>query len=192
MLKGIHLKELPSKIGKFFLKSVLLLLLVLNRALANKRISFLPFFLFSTFRIVKNGMSPVTRTPIKIEDLYPNTAIKALLDEEKAKDETSIHPAIRKWRNEKPPERMIRSADIEASTRPYFPSLDDENEAINQRIARYDNVIRCVFASTIITFILFYFVRDNLVMAGIFFFFGFMRWFEYCVQRRRGRPRIYY
>jgi hypothetical protein len=47
-----------------------------------------------------NGNSPITRTPMTCEDLYDNLAVANLLTDEKAKDEHSIHPAIRKWKIE--------------------------------------------------------------------------------------------
>jgi hypothetical protein len=50
-----------------------------------------------------NHTSPITRTTVSVNDLYPNNAIVALLEEEKGKSEGSIHPSIRKWKEEKPP-----------------------------------------------------------------------------------------
>jgi hypothetical protein len=50
-----------------------------------------------------NHTSPITQTTISVDDLYPNNAIVALLEEEKGKSEGSIHPSIRKWKEEKPP-----------------------------------------------------------------------------------------
>jgi hypothetical protein len=47
-----------------------------------------------------NGNSPITRTPMTCEDLYDNLAVANLLADEKARDEHSIHPAIRKWKIE--------------------------------------------------------------------------------------------
>ena len=51
-----------------------------------------------------NGSSPLTRTVLRLDDLYPNNAIASLLDGEKAKGNESIHPSIRKWKEEAPPE----------------------------------------------------------------------------------------
>jgi hypothetical protein len=50
-----------------------------------------------------NGTSPITRNPVSIEVLYPNHAIEELLEVEKCRSEGSIHPSIRKFREEKPP-----------------------------------------------------------------------------------------
>ena len=54
--------------------------------------------------IKANGNSPLTRTVLRLDDLYPNNAIASLLDGEKAKGNESIHPSIRKWKEEAPPE----------------------------------------------------------------------------------------
>jgi hypothetical protein len=53
--------------------------------------------------IQKKHSSPITRTTASVNDLYPNNAIVALLEEEKGKSEGSIHPSIRKWKEEVPP-----------------------------------------------------------------------------------------
>lgn len=56
------------------------------------------------------GTSPITRTSMSVDDLYPNNVIRELLEGEKAKAEGTIHPSIRKWKAEKPPE--ITDADV--------------------------------------------------------------------------------
>lgn len=50
-----------------------------------------------------NQNSPITRAALQISQLYPNTAIQRLLDQEKAKPEEQMHPSVRKWRDERPP-----------------------------------------------------------------------------------------
>jgi hypothetical protein len=50
-----------------------------------------------------NGTSPITRHTVSIEVLYPNHAIEELLEVEKCRSEGSIHPSIRKFREETPP-----------------------------------------------------------------------------------------
>jgi hypothetical protein len=49
-----------------------------------------------------NGNSPITRTSVTVEDLYPNNVIAELLEEEKRRSDDSIHPSIRKWKQEAP------------------------------------------------------------------------------------------
>jgi len=53
--------------------------------------------------IRENGSSPLTRTELSIGDLFPNHAITELLNIEKNRDESSIHPSIRKFKAEEPP-----------------------------------------------------------------------------------------
>jgi hypothetical protein len=50
-----------------------------------------------------NQNSPITRADLQIDQLYPNTAIKFLLDQEKEKPEDQMHPSIRKWKEEPAP-----------------------------------------------------------------------------------------
>ena len=54
--------------------------------------------------VIANGNSPLTRTVLSLDDLYPNNAIKDLLDREKAKSNESVHPSIRRWKEQAPPE----------------------------------------------------------------------------------------
>jgi hypothetical protein len=54
-----------------------------------------------------NGSSPITRTSVTVEDLYPNNVIAELLEEEKRRSDDSIHPSIRKWKQEAPPRQSI-------------------------------------------------------------------------------------
>jgi hypothetical protein len=52
-----------------------------------------------------NGKSPATRSPLTVDQLYPNHAISDLLDEEKNRAEETMHPSIRKFKAETPPRR---------------------------------------------------------------------------------------
>lgn len=56
-----------------------------------------------------NGTSPVTRSPLAAEELYPNHIIRRLLDNERGKTEDEMHPEIRRWKDEPAP----KSTDIE-------------------------------------------------------------------------------
>jgi hypothetical protein len=52
-----------------------------------------------------NGKSPATRTPLTVEALYENHAISDLLDEEKNGSDDTMHPSIRRFKTETPPQR---------------------------------------------------------------------------------------
>jgi hypothetical protein len=52
-----------------------------------------------------NGKSPATRSPLTVDQLYPNHAISNLLDEEKNRSDDTMHPSIRKFKAELPPQR---------------------------------------------------------------------------------------
>jgi hypothetical protein len=52
-----------------------------------------------------NSNSPITRTIMSLTQLYPNHAIHQLLAEEKQQDETTMHPSIRQFKTEAPPQR---------------------------------------------------------------------------------------
>ena len=60
-----------------------------------------------------NGSSPLTRTTLTVEELYPNRAIQDLLDLETQRNEGSIHPSIRRFKQEAAPQ-SIRNSDPES------------------------------------------------------------------------------
>jgi hypothetical protein len=83
--------------------------------------------------IQANHTSPITRTSASVDDLYPNNAISALLEEEKGKSEGSIHPSIRKWKEEGPPPTSTSTpSDPEVGGAARFPTtqagLDEMRE----------------------------------------------------------------
>jgi hypothetical protein len=53
--------------------------------------------------IQANANSPITRASLNVKDLYPNKALAELLEEEKRRDDESMHPSIRKWKLEASP-----------------------------------------------------------------------------------------
>ena len=67
-----------------------------------------------------HGTSPITRTKMSIKDLYPNLAVAELLKEEMNRSDESMHPAIKVWKDEAPPERLDPSERLQsnASTAP--------------------------------------------------------------------------
>ena len=56
-----------------------------------------------------NQNSPITRTDLRINQLYPNKALEKLLQDEKERPEDQMHPTIRKWKEEPVP----RATDVE-------------------------------------------------------------------------------
>jgi hypothetical protein len=54
-----------------------------------------------------NNNSPITRTAISVDQLYDNNAIADLMDEEKERSDESIHPSIRRWKEEAPPAATV-------------------------------------------------------------------------------------
>lgn len=133
--------------------------------------------------ITVNGMSPVTRTTLAADSLYPNTAIKTLLDDEKKKEESQMHPSIRKWKSEDPPERKLL-ADNNAGTGDggttanafQFPTTESELEA------RRQERIRAAYGCVALLFLIVLFVFAS--MYG-----GF--WIIFCITLycicRKGR-----
>jgi hypothetical protein len=87
--------------------------------------------------IQANHTSPITRTSASVDDLYPNNAIMALLEEEKGKSEDAIHPSIRKWKEEAPPStNTYTPTDPEVGGAARFPTTQaglDEVRAQHRR-----------------------------------------------------------
>lgn len=102
-----------------------------------------------------NGESPITRKPLSREDLYPNNAIKALLDDEKAKPEEALHPSIRNFLKENPPaygdEESSLGGQQDTVRVSNFPSNEEELE--ERRRDRGENTALCI--SVIFTLVLF-------------------------------------
>ena len=63
-----------------------------------------------------HGTSPITRTKMSIKDLYPNLAVAELLKEEMNRSDESMHPAIKVWKDEAPPERLDPSGLVQQTT----------------------------------------------------------------------------
>jgi hypothetical protein len=84
-----------------------------------------------------NGTSPLTRTTSSVESLYPNHAIADLLDIEKGRTEGSIHPSIRKWKEEEPPKATDPELGGSAAPAPSrFPISAEELEREEERRRR--------------------------------------------------------
>lgn len=56
--------------------------------------------------IMVNGRCPTTRDPLSIEELRPNNNLQKLLMDEKEKSDETIHPSIRRWKEELEKERL--------------------------------------------------------------------------------------
>ena len=50
--------------------------------------------------VQNNSDSPVTRTPLSVDQLYDNNAVLNILLEESEKSDDDIHPCIRRWKEE--------------------------------------------------------------------------------------------
>jgi len=116
--------------------------------------------------IQKNGASPITRTPLSKEDLYKNHAISALLDEEKRKNTSDIHPSVRRFMQEDPPEAAPGSSDhgVAQSQIYLFPTTPEEMETRRHstRRARITNIVALLF---VVIFLIFS------ISTGIWFLF---------------------
>jgi hypothetical protein len=89
--------------------------------------------------IQANDNSPITRTSLTVEDLYPNKALAELLEEEKCRDDETMHPSIREWKLEAPPTAVVATdpeSGAAASTPSQFPTTPTELEQ-NQRRERH-------------------------------------------------------
>ena len=120
-----------------------------------------------------NGDSPLTRTSMTLEDLYPNTAIKDLLDLEKNHADASIHPSIRKWKEEAPPQQtdpaLGGSAAANTSQGGAFPTTPAE---LNNRRRRHQTSNANIFMALIFTVIVLVYAFIFLGVLGVIFAVG--------------------
>mmetsp|Transcript_11448 Transcript_11448/g.13517 ORF Transcript_11448/g.13517 Transcript_11448/m.13517 type:complete len:308 (-) Transcript_11448:113-1036(-) len=108
--------------------------------------------------IQKNGSSPLTRTSLNKEALYKNRAITALLDEEKRKDMTNIHPSIRRFVDEEPPEEPQISPNPGEARIYLFPTTPEEIAARRRLIQRerQKSFIGLIFVAIFVVVLAFY------------------------------------
>lgn len=114
-----------------------------------------------------NGNSPITRASVSVEDLYPNKALSALLEEEKSRSDESIHPSIRKWKEEPPPQATDPEVGgaLPVTTMPTTP--EENNEAERGRKVAVRTLIGLAFAL--------FFVILALMYGNVFIiFYGFI------------------
>lgn len=119
-----------------------------------------------------NGTSPTTRSELTVEDLYSNHAISDLIDIEKNRSEETMHPSIRKFKEESPPERtdaemggnVVAEANAEAATNNRYPTTQAEVNALRNRQTQAS----CSVFALVFTFI----VLIMFVPFGLYFAFG--------------------
>jgi len=105
--------------------------------------------------IQKNGSSPITRTSLRKEDLYCNHAISALLDEEKRKDASNIHPSIRRFIDEAPPQAPPASSDPGGTqVRVYLFPTTPEEMAARRRLTRHERCTSFVGLVFVLLFVI--------------------------------------
>ena len=90
-----------------------------------------------------NGVSPVTRRTMSVDDLVPNRTLTALMEEEVGKSDETMHPVFKQWKEEPVPtfvatdmENNGSSAHASVTT---FPTTPEQLAEINRtrRIRRY-------------------------------------------------------
>jgi hypothetical protein len=82
-----------------------------------------------------NGKSPATRSPLTVDRLYPNHAISDLLDEEKNRSDETMHPSIRKFKAETPPQRTDAEmgGNVAAAAAATLPTTQAEIDFLQDR-----------------------------------------------------------
>lgn len=66
--------------------------------------------------VSKGGTSPITRKSVTVEDLYPNNALKELMEIETERSEEYMHRSIKRWKEESPPEFIVASKAVTTRT----------------------------------------------------------------------------
>jgi len=130
-----------------------------------------------------NGNSPTTRNPLTVKQLYKNTAIRNLLDEETGRDEDSMHPSIREFKEEraKDTEEIALDEDLEEGnyntyeTPTSFGEIEELERQRQHRGGRETNFKFC-FTMLMVVFMLafLYFPHITILIAVLLLlvFFG--------------------
>jgi len=128
-----------------------------------------------------NGKSPISRTPITIDELRENNALYELIQKEKGRKADSVHPSIRRWResdvptsrrplNERNANGIATSMPPSAPDGPALPTIDvpnhpiteEEIEARRRENARGEACGCCVFILTLM-------ITASLLPVGVTF-----------------------
>ena len=123
-----------------------------------------------------NRTSPITRTSVSTGDLYPNNAVAELMDVEKGKCEESMHPSIKLWKEESPPQRMdppeTISLDSSSPTHtlnaPITPSELEERRWNNRQMRTVSSTICfALFVACLVLALLFGGVRTFIISLAV-------------------------
>ena len=94
--------------------------------------------------VKRNANSPLTRNALSLDALYPNNAIKILLDAEKAKSIELMHPSIRRWKERELDERRTRE-ERRREARERERVREEREERIQRIDARLDDCLDRLF-----------------------------------------------
>lgn len=131
--------------------------------------------------IQANENSPITRAPLRADQLYPNEAIRELLQEEKEKSDDLIHPSIRIWKDtEPPPLPEPTTADAPTVAIPLTPEELEERRR-RHRNARALTMIAWLISVAALVLLFLY------VPVNIFFFFAIYLIYTCTASRNRRR-----
>lgn len=122
--------------------------------------------------IRRKGASPVTRRPARVEELYPNRAVAALLEVERARSGPDLHPDLKRWKEEPPPrpddfpmgdEEAGGDGDVGAATN--ADADEDEESPADQRYRRHRSVWSvCGFVLAVFTVAYFFYGKATYVL----------------------------
>mmetsp|Transcript_38568 Transcript_38568/g.54275 ORF Transcript_38568/g.54275 Transcript_38568/m.54275 type:complete len:277 (+) Transcript_38568:102-932(+) len=88
-----------------------------------------------------NKNSPITRNELTVDQLYDNSALGDLIDLEKGRSDQSIHPSIRRWKQQEPTAVQYDNNNNDddntnANANTQFPITQDEIEQRRRRVRR--------------------------------------------------------
>ena len=134
--------------------------------------------------IKSNHDSPLTRTQLSFTQLYPNLALKELLNEEKEKSDESIHPSIRRWKEQKEAEGGGGDNDEESSDeeegqtsgRTRIPVTREELERLERR-RKCQQITSLAICITFLLVFIYY--------PGYLFAFVIIYWMYLCCTESR-------
>jgi hypothetical protein len=131
-----------------------------------------------------NNNSPMTRTALSIDQLYDNNAITDLMNEERERSDESIHPSIRRWKEETPTNDTNDLENGGSATTNTYPTTPQEiEERRRQHRAKPFTIVAIIVAVVIICFFF-------PAMIGIILFFAC--WcFPCCVFCFEGLKKCY-
>jgi hypothetical protein len=127
-----------------------------------------------------NHTSPLSRRPLEESQLYDNTALRQIMQEEAeccSDDASSLHPSIQKWKNEPTPEPLLPPIDVVVvvASSSFTNSNREEARAAEWEALRQQEMFQtklwCIFSVCVLILMVYLKPSSGIVLAMVYIAF---------------------